>query len=243
MPTLPPGLSYVEVAAGNYYTVARRSDGSVVAWGNNSWGQRNVPALPPGFSYVEVAAGYAHLVARLSDGSVVAWGLNNQGSTVVPALPPGVSYAQVSAGGGYTVALVESGSFETFGPGCPGSLGVPTLTAASPPRVGQTVSVELQRLPQSQAIVFFGASNRFIGETFLLPVNLSFLGLTGCSLRVSPDVAVPVVGAGNSATLTFPVPAVPAFVGLVYYQQAIVPDPQSAAGLVMSDAATAVVGS
>jgi alpha-tubulin suppressor-like RCC1 family protein len=54
--------------------VARRSDSSVVAWGDNSFGQCNVPALPPGLSYVEVAAGGLHTVARCSDGSVVAWG-------------------------------------------------------------------------------------------------------------------------------------------------------------------------
>src|SRR5262245_64492782 len=48
--------SFVQVAAGAHHTVALRSDGNVVAWGNNNSGQCNVPALPPGLSYVEVAA-------------------------------------------------------------------------------------------------------------------------------------------------------------------------------------------
>src|SRR5262245_37244133 len=40
--------AFAEVAAGAYYTVARRSDGSVVAWGYNDFGQCDVPALPAG---------------------------------------------------------------------------------------------------------------------------------------------------------------------------------------------------
>jgi len=49
--------SFVEVAAGRHHSVARRSDGSVVAWGGNWGGQCDVPPLPPGLSYVEVAGG------------------------------------------------------------------------------------------------------------------------------------------------------------------------------------------
>ena len=90
---------FVEVAAGGQHTVARRSDGSVVAWGDNDYGQCNVPALPAGLTYVEVAAGVAHTVARRSDGSVVAWGDNRYGQCNVPALPAGLTYVEVAAGG------------------------------------------------------------------------------------------------------------------------------------------------
>jgi Regulator of chromosome condensation (RCC1) repeat len=64
VPALPSGLSYVEIAANFGYTVARRSDGSVVAWGTNSNGQTTVPALTTGVRYVEVAAGLLHTVTR-----------------------------------------------------------------------------------------------------------------------------------------------------------------------------------
>ena len=83
--------SYTQVAAGHTHTVGLRIDGSIVAWGDNSYGQTNVPALPPGLNYTQVAAGDAHTVALRSDGSVVAWGDNDSGQTNVPALPPGLS--------------------------------------------------------------------------------------------------------------------------------------------------------
>ena len=44
----PPAISH---------TLARRSDGSVVAWGQNTHGECNVPPLLSGLTYVEVAAG------------------------------------------------------------------------------------------------------------------------------------------------------------------------------------------
>ena len=56
--------AFVQVAAGNYHTVARRSDGSVVAWGSNQSSQCTVPALPSGLSYVEATARTVHTVAR-----------------------------------------------------------------------------------------------------------------------------------------------------------------------------------
>jgi alpha-tubulin suppressor-like RCC1 family protein len=54
----------------------------VVAWGDNSAGQTNVPA---GLSnVVAVAAGGFHSLALKNDGSVVAWGDNTAGQTSVP---------------------------------------------------------------------------------------------------------------------------------------------------------------
>jgi hypothetical protein len=105
VPPLPPGLTYVEVAAAaSTHNVARRSDGSVVAWGDNYLGECVVPALPNGLSYLGIAAGFYHSVALRSDDAIVAWGDDYYGECNVPHLPPEFAYVEVGGGGYKTVA-------------------------------------------------------------------------------------------------------------------------------------------
>jgi Regulator of chromosome condensation (RCC1) repeat len=121
--------AFVDVAAGGKHTVARRGDGSVVAWGDNGAGQCNVPALPGGLTYVEIAAGWAHTVARRSDGSLVAWGDNGWGQCNAPALPAGLTYVEIAAGLGHTVARRSDGSVVAWGDNSYGQCNVPALPA------------------------------------------------------------------------------------------------------------------
>ncbi|MCM1296151.1 MAG: hypothetical protein NC311_11475, partial [Muribaculaceae bacterium] len=87
------------VCAGKDFTVALKSDGSVWAWGDNSYGQlgtgktyEEMPYAPypvrvvgmnkimPRLTLIkEIAAGYHHALARTADGSVYAWGANDRG--------------------------------------------------------------------------------------------------------------------------------------------------------------------
>ncbi len=62
----PPGVSYVQIATGEQFNVARLSDGSVVAWGDNSVGQCDVPSPRSGESYTGIAAGAYSAVAFYS---------------------------------------------------------------------------------------------------------------------------------------------------------------------------------
>jgi len=99
----------------------------IVAWGDNSFGQCNVPVLPSGLSYVQVSAGMYHTVARRSDGTLVAWGYNFYGQCDVKALGSGLTYVDVSAGGFHTLARLSDGSVVAWGDNTYGQCDVPAL--------------------------------------------------------------------------------------------------------------------
>src|SRR5262249_10352027 len=75
-----------------YHVLARRSDGAVVAWGDDSYNQSRVPILPAGLSYVDIAADGDSSFAKRSDGAILAWGWNFWGEQYLPDLPSGLGY-------------------------------------------------------------------------------------------------------------------------------------------------------
>ncbi len=132
------GLSnVVSVAAASSWSLALKNDGTVVAWGDNTYGQTNTP---PGLSnIVSISALGGHGLALKSDGTIVSWGDNSYGQTNVP---PGLSNVVAIAGGLYhSLALLNDGSpyivrqpwTQTVLPGANAALsvaavGTPTLT-------------------------------------------------------------------------------------------------------------------
>jgi alpha-tubulin suppressor-like RCC1 family protein len=120
-------VTYVAASAGYAYNAALRSDGNVVAWGQNNHGQTNVVALPPALTYTAVAAGEAHTLALRSDGMVIAWGYNESDQTNVPTLPTGVTYTAVAAGTSHSLGLRSDGTVVAWGESTNGQLNVPPL--------------------------------------------------------------------------------------------------------------------
>ncbi len=99
------------LATGFYHTVALKSDGTIMAWGYDYYGQTTVPAGLTGVT--AVAAGAYHTVALKNDGTVVAWGWNNYGQSTVPAFLSGVT--AIAAGAYHTVALKSDGTVLAWG--------------------------------------------------------------------------------------------------------------------------------
>ncbi|CAK0801714.1 unnamed protein product, partial [Prorocentrum cordatum] len=127
------GVTYTH-AAGAWHTVLLRSDGTVAAFGHNSYGQCDVPGLEGGVTYTHVAAGEFHTVLLRSDGTVAAFGDNACGQCDVPALEGGVTYTHggvtythVAAGEFHTVLLRSAGTVAAFGDNAYGQCDVPAL--------------------------------------------------------------------------------------------------------------------
>ncbi|HVS10086.1 MAG TPA: hypothetical protein VMS76_09450, partial [Planctomycetota bacterium] len=167
------------VAAGQYHSLERRSDGSVVAWGLNNLGQCNVPG---GSSYVEVAAGYGHTLARRSDGSVVAWGFNKYGQCNVPGLPAGLSYVEVSGGWHHSVARRSDGSVVAWGLNDVGQCNVPALPpgldyveVAAGGGYGYANSGHTQARRSDGSVVAWGSNSYGACNVLALPPGLSYV--------------------------------------------------------------------
>ena len=95
------------IAAGGAHSVALKSNGRVVVWGDNSLGQTNVPASVS--NVVAIAAAWYHSLAVRSNGTVISWG----DMTTVPANATNV--IAVAAGDYHSLALRADGTVVAWG--------------------------------------------------------------------------------------------------------------------------------
>lgn len=132
-PVTVPGLNgVVAVSAGTYYTMARKSNGTVVGFGMGRslgyyvFGVENYsPKVVPELNgVVRIDAGNSGTTALKSNGTVIAWGAYvGDGTSILrtnPVTVPGLNkVVAVSAGGGqrsqFTVALKSNGTLVAWG--------------------------------------------------------------------------------------------------------------------------------
>lgn len=139
------------ISAGSLtHSLALRSDGLVLAWGNNYSGQlgddplpqRPIPKLVPGLAdIVAISAGSSHNIAITSGGAVCVWGSNLAGQLnqltptdhIKPSHPDSwpQDTAMFSARGDRTVVLTLSGRVLSVGPGESGQWGDGTIMGNS----------------------------------------------------------------------------------------------------------------
>jgi len=128
------GKTVIAVAAGHYHSMALCSDGTIVTWGNNVYGelgnntttQSNVPVAVTtvgtalaGKTVIGVAAGYYYSVATCSDGTVAAWGFNTNGqlgnnSTTQSSIPVAVSTSSLGAGESFMLFASGQSSYHSL---------------------------------------------------------------------------------------------------------------------------------
>lgn len=153
--SVPDDDAVVQVAGGLGHALALLADGSVYAWGTNTYGElgngttapskQPVPVvLPDGVVPVSVAAGAFTSAVVAADGSLYTWGVNNAGqlgdgtttNRSVPTkalLPPGTVVTAASLGGAHLLALTSTGAVYAAGGNTAGQLGDNSTAPASTP--------------------------------------------------------------------------------------------------------------
>jgi hypothetical protein len=132
-----PGLSpaktgVIAIAAGRTHCLALRSNGTVMAWGDDWKGQTDVPIGLTGVTAISAGSGFS--LALKSDGTVVGWGNGDggYGQSDVPAGLQGV--AAISAGFYNSLALKSDGRVVAWGfenPNSPMPAGLSGIEAIS----------------------------------------------------------------------------------------------------------------
>lgn len=104
-------VKVVQIAAAQNNSIALKTDGTVIAWGDHVTGWAKPPA---GLTdVVEIYAKDTTFLARKSNGTVVAWGSNNVGEMNIPnGLNNVISMA---AAGSHTLAVSQSGAISGAG--------------------------------------------------------------------------------------------------------------------------------
>jgi alpha-tubulin suppressor-like RCC1 family protein len=151
--TVTGGTDWKQVACGDSFTVAIKTDGTLWTWGYNGYGQLGddttdtklspVQTIAGGTNWHQVACGYRHTAAVKNDGTLWTWGRNYNGqlgddttdnkSSPVQAITGGTNWKQVACGREHTAAVKVDGTLWAWGRNYNGQLGDDTTDNKSSP--------------------------------------------------------------------------------------------------------------
>jgi alpha-tubulin suppressor-like RCC1 family protein len=158
----------IALSAGNSlanasHVLALRADGTVVAWGNNSNGQTNVPASAT--NIVAVAAGGSHSLALRADGTLLTWGNGTGGNLNIPSTLSNV--VAIAAGRLHSLAIRSDGKVIAWGDNLSSQLSVPTnLVRAQGITAGSAHSLAIR---SDGTIVAWGSNTDGRGPAYAPP--------------------------------------------------------------------------
>lgn len=151
LPGVASAAGVVKSDAGEWYSLAVLSDGTMWGWGYNAQGQLGDGTLDThlapsrvddGTSWLNVSTGYRHALAIKTDGTLWSWGYNKDGQLGLgtadlefkPGSPTQVGSAsnwlEIAAGRDHSVALDTQGRIWAWGANSAGQLGIGTTTAS-----------------------------------------------------------------------------------------------------------------
>ncbi len=215
--------------------VAQVSVSSILAWGDNSAQQLNVPMGTA--EVVTTSAGGDHSLALRADDSIVPWGDNSTGQSIVPQ--PAGDIVAVADGGSHALGLRSDGSVIAWGDNSYGQTNVPSF-AGPVVAIAAGGSHSLALLPDGTVVAW--GSNASLqrsvpdsatnvlaiaaGDAFSLAVRSDGTLVGWGALPSPPDTATNVVAiaAGGRHALALRTDGVLVAWGGNYFGQTSVPD-------------------
>jgi alpha-tubulin suppressor-like RCC1 family protein len=158
-----------QLAAGEVFSCARLSDGSVRCWGRGDAKPKPVPELTKATS---ISVGSELACAVLADGSARCWGMAERGQlgdgttntiTTIPTKVYGLSSArQITIGHNHACALLEDGTVQCWGENIYGQVGDGTTTE----RLVPTPVAELSNIVEVSAGFWHTCARMESGKIF-----------------------------------------------------------------------------
>lgn len=147
------------ISVGVGYSLALKTDGSVVAWGNTNM-VGTVP-LSAQSDVTAIAAGGYHALALKENGAVVGWG-NNTSGQATPPISAQSGVVAIAAGENHSLALKNDGSVVAWGNNSSGQVTVPAAAQSGVVAIaaGQSHSLALKG---DGSVVAWGSN--FFSET------------------------------------------------------------------------------